>query len=554
MQVTNSEIADIFKFFGNLLELHGENEFKSRSYHTASFRIDKLPMQLFSLSVDERQSIEGIGKGIFSKIEEILNTGHLNELEKLVDLTPVGVIQMMRIKGIGPKKVRQIWKQLEVESVGELLYACNENRLVGLSGFGVKTQQQIIRSIEFLQSNADKLHFNEAESIASEIIISFQKNGWKAEMVGELSRKCEIINLLEIIVGSNELNWNFIHGILAGFNFTPASGDSETQRFTSSSCTLPMVIHFALPEDWSVLKFKLQSTSEFLEAVQFTDLSFSTEDSFFLNRSLPFIIPEMRENKESLEWARLISDPSRIVSFSDLKGCIHNHSNWSDGANSIAEMAEACQDLGLQYFVISDHSKTAFYANGLSVERVNQQQKEIDLLNTKWQNFKVFKSIESDILGDGSLDYDAEVLQTFDLVIASVHSNLKMDEERATKRILTAIENPYTRILGHPTGRLLLSRPGYPIDHRKIIDACASNKVAIELNAHPYRLDLDWRWISYAQNKGILISINPDAHEIAGIRHMQYGINVARKAGLLAENTLNTFSLEKFENWVRKGK
>jgi DNA polymerase (family 10) len=554
MQVTNSEIADIFKIIGNLLELHGENEFKARSYHTASFRLDKLSTQTFAMSTIERQSIEGIGKGIFTKIEEILATGTLKELEKLIEDTPPGVIQMMKIKGIGPKKVRQIWKQLEVESIGELLYACNENRLVSLSGFGEKTQQQIIKNIEFLQSNAGKLHFDEAEVLAQALVQAFQTKKLTLEMVGELARKCEIINSLDFLVIQTDNNWNLIHSLLLDFGYEPKEQAQETTYYSSSSHTLPLSLTIASPIAFPILKFQLQATPEFLDAIGFDPNNFTEEVSFFASKQLPYIIPEMRESKESLAWAGQISNPERIISFHDLKGCIHNHSTWSDGANSVAEMAKACQDLDLQYFVISDHSKTAVYAQGLSVERVAQQQLEIDALNVKYQGFKIYKSIESDILGDGSLDYDSDVLKTFDLVIASVHSNLKMEEERATQRLLKAIENPFTRILGHPTGRLLLSRPGYPIDHKKIIDACAANKVVIELNSHPYRLDLDWRWIHYAQEKGVPISINPDAHEIAGVQDMRYGVNVARKAGLLVENTLNALPLDLFENWVRNGK
>lgn len=554
MQVSNSEIADIFKLMGNLLELHGENEFKARSYHTASFRLDKLSTQTFAMSTAERQAIEGIGKGIFTKIEEILATGTIKELEKLIEDTPPGVIQMMKIKGIGPKKVRLIWKQLEVESIGELLYACNENRLVSLSGFGEKTQQQIIKSIEFLESNAGKLHFDEAEVLANAIVQAFQSKNITIEILGELARKCEIVNSLDFLVVASDNHWKLIHGLLQDFGYEPKEQKQEKTNYSSSSNPLPLSISLASPISFPILKFQEQATSEFLVAIGFDPSHFTGDEKYFASKNLPYIIPEMRENKESLSWASQISNPDSIISFNDLKGCIHNHSTWSDGANSIAEMAKACQDLGLQYFVISDHSKTAVYAQGLSVERVEQQQLEIDALNAKYQGFKVYKSIESDILGDGSLDYDTDVLKTFDLVIASVHSNLKMEEERATQRLLKAIENPFTRILGHPTGRLLLSRPGYPIDHKKIIDACAANKVVIELNSHPYRLDIDWRWIHYAQEKGVPISINPDAHVIAGIQDMRYGVNVARKAGLLVENTLNALPLNLFENWVRNGK
>jgi len=234
----------------------------------------------------------------------------------------------------------------------------------------------------------------------------------------------------------------------------------------------------------------------------------------------------------------------------DIKGVVHNHSTWSDGRNSIKEMAEACMERGFEYLVMSDHSKTAVYANGLQEERVRQQHIEIDALNKSLSPFKIFKSIESDILYDGTLDYSDEVLKTFDLVIASVHSQLRMPEEKAMERLMAAIEHPATNILGHMTGRLLLSRPGYPVNHKLIIDACAKHKVAIEINANPYRLDMDYHWLPYAQEQGVLISINPDAHSIDGINDIKYGVFAAQKGGLLKQNTLNACTLDEFKNWL----
>jgi DNA polymerase (family 10) len=229
---------------------------------------------------------------------------------------------------------------------------------------------------------------------------------------------------------------------------------------------------------------------------------------------------------------------------------LHNHSTWSDGLNSIEEMARACIDGGYTYFGICDHSRSAGYAGGLSAERVLQQMEEIDALNAKLAPFRIFKGIESDILGDGSLDYEADILARFDMVVASVHSNLKMDEDKATERLIRAVENPYTTILGHPTGRLLLIRRGYPIDHRKVIDACAANGVAIEINAHPYRLDIDWRWLDYCMEKEVMISINPDAHEKSGIHDMQYGLLAARKGLLRRRFCLNALSCAEFEQYL----
>ena len=278
-----------------------------------------------------------------------------------------------------------------------------------------------------------------------------------------------------------------------------------------------------------------------------------SEEEIFESLGLQFIEPELRESSSIINIAKTNKIP-KLIEYADLKGILHNHSTYSDGMNTLQEMAEYCKELGFQYFGISDHSQTAVYAQGLKPEKVLLQQKEIEKLNKQLAPFKIFKGIESDILNDGSLDYEEEILKTFDFVVASVHSNLKMDEEKATKRLLKAIENPYTTILGHPTGRLLLAREGYPIHHKKIIDACAANNVIIELNAHPYRLDIDWGWIPYCIEKGVKISINPDAHQKEGLKDMRYGIYSARKGMLDNKNCFNALSLEEIEKYFNKRK
>jgi DNA polymerase (family 10) len=249
----------------------------------------------------------------------------------------------------------------------------------------------------------------------------------------------------------------------------------------------------------------------------------------------------MREGFDEVDLARVNKIPV-LLEEKDLRGILHNHSTYSDGKHTLRQMAEYCKELGYDYLGISDHSRTAFYAGGLEIERIEKQQKEIDQLNKELAPFRIFKGIESDILSDGSLDYPENVLASFDFIVASVHSILNMDIKRATERLLRAIENPFTTILGHPTGRLLLRREGYPIDHKTIIDACAKNNVVIEINANPWRLDLDWRWVRYAMEQGVMLSINPDAHEMDGYADMKYGVLVGRKGGLTKKMTLNSLS------------
>ena len=290
----------------------------------------------------------------------------------------------------------------------------------------------------------------------------------------------------------------------------------------------------------------------FLQAYPSIDFKgLADEQAIFAKAKIDYIAPELREQAWALDLAKAQKLPT-LIEKEDIKGVIHTHTTYSDGLNTLEEMVDAAKELGYQYIGITDHSKSAFYANGLKPDRVLEQIQAINALNAKLNDFTILKGIESDILNDGSLDYEEDILKQFDFIIASVHSNLRMDEEKATNRIIKAVENPYTSILGHPTGRLLLSRQGYPIDHKKIIDACADNGVSIELNANPYRLDLDWSWIPYATEKGVLISINPDAHSTQGILDIHYGVLSARKGGLTKEQCLNTYSVSDFLKYLRQ--
>lgn len=315
---------------------------------------------------------------------------------------------------------------------------------------------------------------------------------------------------------------------------------------------LHIIIHFCSTSDflWKKLAFTASKAhlSSFVNDTQtvaevLSKKDYDSEDAFFSKNQLQYIPTEMREGFGEVALAR-DNKITQLLEGSDLKGILHNHSTYSDGKHSLRQMAEHCRALGYEYLGISDHSRTAFYAGGLEIEKVMKQQIEIDELNREMAPFKIFKGIESDILADGSLDYPNEILGSFDFVVSSVHSILNMDVKRATERLLRAVTNPYTTILGHPTGRLLLRREGYPIDHKTIIDACAIHNVVIEINANPWRLDLDWRWVRYALDQGVKLSINPDAHEMDGYADMKYGVLVGRKGGLTKEMTLNALSGE----------
>ena len=549
----NYAIADNFSLLGKLMDINGENSFKTKSYSMAAYTIEKLPTALNSMPVEKIFGIRGIGEAIGKKIIEQLETGSLQILIDYIAKTPPGIIEMLQIKGIGPKKIGTIWRDLEVETLGELLYACNENRLMLYKGFGEKTQQNIKDSIEFYLGTLGSYLYQQIEHFATNVDAKMKALFPNDTFIvtGAFRRQIEVIEKLEWVT---TLNKAILIDFLTKHNFDLVDDDDNYASFVGKE---NVTLGFYCTSEANLYQqlFITSCSDEFLDKWNKTigwenDLSYKSEEDIFIKNNIGIIPAFQRETADIIEAVKKQSLP-KIIVHQDIKGIIHSHSKWSDGTNTLEEMAKAAIQQGYQYLVISDHSKTASYAQGLYVEKVVAQQQQIDELNPKIAPFKIFKSIESDILGDGSLDYDKTILQTFDIVIASIHSNLKMSEEKAMSRLINAIENPYTSILGHMTGRLLLSRAGYPINHMKIIDACAANNVVIELNAHPRRLDMDWRWIKKALDKNILISINPDAHNIDGYADCKYGVLVAQKAGLTAAQNLSSFSLEEFEAFVK---
>lgn len=550
----NSAIADKFDLLAKLMDINGENSFKTKTFAVAAFNIEKLPMQLKDTPREKLFSIKGIGDSVGRKVIEMLDTGKLEVLSEYISKTPPGVIEMLNIKGIGPKKINTIWKQMEIESLGELLYACNENRLTLFKGFGEKTQKNVQEAIEFYFLNQGHFLYAQLEEVFPQIENYLKKifSPDKVRVTGAYRRQALTIEELEFVVAETneivkpkfqtaqppelleETEDNLLYKLKNGLKlrlYTGQQNISERQFLTTGN---------------------KEFTDAFLKA--FPSIKYmvgENDESVFMEAGIPFIHPCLRETATIIEKAKKKQLPE-LIQTEDIRSIIHSHSNWSDGSNTIEEMADECIKRGFEYLVISDHSQTAFYANGLKEDRILEQHRQIDVLNKQLAPFKIFKSIESDILNDGSLDYPEAVLKTFDLVIASVHSNLKMNEDKAMARLIKAIENPYTNILGHMTGRLLLSRNGYPVDHKKIIEACAANNVVIELNAHPRRLDIDWKWIGYAIEKGVLLSIDPDAHALDGFDDVKYGVLTGQKGGMTKENNLSSFGLKEFEIWLTK--
>jgi DNA polymerase (family 10) len=552
--MTNKEVANYFSLLAKLSDIHIENSFKSKAYSVAAFQIDKLSFDVENYPKEKLASVFGIGDSNAKKIIEILETGMLSALDELMAKTPQGIQELMSIKGIGPKKIATIWHELGIESPGELLYACEENRLIAYKGFGEKTQQTIKEALEFYLSNQQRYLYASIEPIAFVIEKKLQQlfSHCAVKIIGAFIRQCEIIDELAFVIATNDEEIIELLDAKNGFVFQ--ENENGVLKFILNE-SIHIEIHSCEENTFVETLFFTTNSAEFNEAFQthFEEVIFEgneNEEAIFEQAKIEFIEPCLRENEQSILLAKENKLPS-LIQPKDVKGVIHNHSKWSDGKNTIEEMALACQQKGYQYLVMSDHSVSSFYANGLSIERIEKQQAEIDALNEKLAPFKIFKSIECDILNDGRLDYEEAVLATFDLVICSVHQNLKMTEEKAMQRILTAIENPFCHILGHPTGRLLLSRKGYPIDHIKIIEACVKNNVVIEINANPRRLDMDWRFIQQAIEMGAMLSINPDAHSLDGIDDIRFGVFASQKGMLTKKHNLSSMSLQDFEEYLK---
>ena len=549
----NFEIADRLSLLAKLMDIHGENSFKSKSYSSAAFAIEKLPQQIALLPHEKIFQIKGIGESVGRKVVEVLENGEMQALQEYIANTPSGILEMMNIKGLGPKKINVLWKEMRIDSIEELQNACEENRIAGKKGFGEKTQQNILSYIRFQQQSAGKYLYKKLEAFAEAYTLKLKEKfpDDKIEITGEFRRQLEIIESLEwVVTVSND----DLKKYLLNDHFRLVT-DKDGWLVVSAEETLLLQFHIASEKEFYQKLFETSCSEEFLTewntVAKPTD--HSSEEKIFSSAQFKYLPSYLRETKTILSKANEI-DFTNVIQTNDIKGLIHSHSNWSDGSNTIEEMANELIHLGFEYLVISDHSKAAYYANGLTEQRIREQHKFIDALNKKLAPFKIFKSIECDILNDGSLDYENKILSAFDLVITSVHSNLDMEEDKAMKRLLGAITNPYTTILGHMTGRLLLKRKGYPVDHKTIIDACAAHHVVIEINASASRLDMDWRWIEYAMEKGVTLSINPDAHTTDEFHNIKYGVLVAQKGALPKTKNLSSYSLPEFEIFLQQTK
>ena len=571
--LTKETIIQILEEIATLLELTGENPFKSRAYQNAARNLEKSEVDFDELVKENRLTeIEGIGEAISKKLTELIQTGKLEYYEKLKDSVPPGHLEMLKIPGLGPKKIHALYEQLGVKDVGELEYACLENRLVDLKGFGEKTQDNILAGIAKLKVYKERRLYAEI-SAEAEVLLEYLKRDksiLSISIAGSLRRGNETVKDIDILaasknpekLGGHFTSYERIETVTANgetkVSVVLKSGINADLRIVTSA-EYPYALHHFTGSKEHNTAMRGRAKDMGLKMNEYglfrgeKNIKCANEEELFATLKLQFIEPELRENMGEIQAAEKNELP-KLVEEKDVRGIFHVHTNFSDGGETLENMARAAREMGLQYIGISDHSRSAYYAGGLQIEDIKKQHELIDKLNKKLKPFHIFKGIEADILPDGSLDYDEKTLARFDFVIAAVHSNFNMPAREMTARLKKALQNKYATMLAHPTGRLLLSREPYAVNLEEVIDTAAKFGKAVELNANAHRLDLDWRHCIYAKRKGVKIAINPDAHQIAGLRDVSFGVKIARKGWLSSEDCLNCMSLVRMKEYLARNK
>ncbi len=568
------QIAAILDEMGTLFELKGENPFKCRAFHNAARVVEALTSDVAALvETGEIRSVKGIGEHLAKVVGELVRTGTSEEYESVKASLPDGLLQMLRIPGLGPKRIKILYEKLKIKSIEELKNASESHRLATLDGFGEKTEENILKGIDLIAKSSDKHLYPHARASADRMLqaISALAEVKRSEVAGSLRRKKEVIGDIDIVVSAAEKSRKKIFDVFVGqpeVQSLIGRGDTKSSVILKSgiNCDLRIVedreFPFALnyftgsKEHNVELRSRARKYGWSLNEYAFTALKgekkkkgatiprCKSEEDIYQALDLEYIPPELRENMGEIESAEKGSLP-KLIDEKDIRGTFHCHTNYSDGANTLEEMAEGARSLGWSYLGIADHSKVAAYAGGLSEARAREQQKQIDKLNDRLQNFRLFKGTEVDILSDGSLDFSDKLLSTFDYVVIAIHSKFKMTEAEGTKRMIKALKNKHVTCIGHPTGRLLLSREGYPINMIEVITAASDYGKGIEINSHPFRLDLDWRLVKFAKEKKVPIFINPDAHNTEGLKDVSYGVGIARKGWLEVKDVVNAWDLKK---------
>ena len=553
---TKREIAQILEDIGLLLELKGESPFKSQAYYNAARTIEGTTDNLAELSATGRiRELKGIGQALADKLAELVGTGRLAYYEELKRSVPPGLVEMRAIVGMGPKKILAVWQQLGITTVGELEYACIENRLVGLPGFGQKTQDKIRQGILQFKKRQGFHLFANAIREAQGLIDACRSvsDVRQVELVGDLRRCMEIAHTIELVAAADRPD--SIAQAIAALGLVHNVAEEGNVLRGRSAMGLTVAIHVARLISPHLLLAKTgneQHLARLRSRAEARGLTWNLngdegtlsppaekEADLYRALDLPLIEPELREGLGEIEAAER-GDLARLVTAQDIQGIFHNHTTASDGSATLDEMVEEARRLGYRYIGISDHSQSAFYAHGLKEDRIREQHAAIDALRKRVSGILIFKGIEADILADGTMDYPDDVLAAFDFVIASVHSRFNLPEEEQTARVVRALANPHVTMLGHPTGRLLLSREGYRITMTRVIEAAKEHRKILEINANPHRLDLDWRLCASVKAQGVKVSINPDAHAVEGLQDVPFGVNVARKGGLSITDVTNT--------------
>lgn len=557
--LSNKEISRVLKLAQQLFELHGANPFKVKGYASAIYTVEQASSPVADFAKNDDLPRIGIKGKMADKINTILETGTFPELDELIETTPKGVIEVLNVKGLGAKKVKTLWEEHNIDSVEKLKEACEQGELASMKGFGEKTQAKILEGILFSESQQGFFMYAEIMPTANELKEELSKISDSISFTGDIARQLPVVETIQFVCKKSPDTTNNINTLeRLEYNKKESGPFVWRGKDTISGASIEIILSTSLVNDTIThssseehLSLTLNNGKSIYKELSSTPYESETQ---FYNQFGFHLIPSYCREGQIEHLFKQDKEALTLIQPTDMVGTLHNHSTYSDGKHTLAEMANKCIELGLTYLGISDHSKTATYARGLDESRIIQQHEEIDKLNAGYDNFKIFKGIESDILTDGSLDYADDVLKSFDFIVASIHSGLEMDINKATNRLITAIENPYTTILGHPTGRLLTRREGYPIDHKKVIDACADNNVVIEINSNPWRLDIDWKWVSYCIEKGVMLSINPDAHEMDGFHDMYFGTLIGQKGGLTKEMNLNSMSLEQIETYFSKKK
>lgn len=582
--MTKNDIISILEEMGTLLELQGANPFKSRAFHNASRAVEGITQDIGEMVASGTlRTVKGIGEGIARVITDLISTGVSKDYDELKASVPAGVLEMLKIQGLGPKKVKLLYEKLKITGVADLEAAAKAGRLEKLDGFGKKSEENILQGIQAMRNRGEKSLYPVAAGAAELLLADIRKERGvlRSAIAGSIRRRKELIGDIDLLVSAKEAARV---KIMETFTAHPevqtilAHGETKSSVVLRQgiNCDLRIVADTEFPfalnystgskEHNVEMRSRARKQGLSLNEYAFTPLadevprgkkpripSCNEEADIYEALGLTYIEPELRENMGEFEAAENGTLPI-LLKETDIKGTLHCHTTYSDGVNTLAQMVDAARSLEWKYLGIADHSRAAAYAGGLTIDQVKDQVREIDTLNERLRGFRVFKGTECDILPNGSLDWPEKILTLFDYVVISIHSNFKMSEKDMTKRIIRALKSKHATLLGHPTGRLLLSRDAYPVDMVQVIDAAADYGKGIEINAHPMRLDLDWRLCRYARDKGVKIFINPDAHSIDGLRDVYTGVGIARKGWIEARHVVNAWPVERVASFLESVK